>query len=167
MSTTNTAEKIDTNMQKIENSEIQNVEKPDVDTSNVSNKKMDKELDDAVDEIKAELGTDSNSDKAKPKVTLRFKNANFVHQWDLNSTNTKCFCEKLLTEPSLKNLTDRKVYSDYTVSRCGCAYHSECINKYVKDVANGNPEMANCPLCQTKYEPLNDSAQNDGIYTSA
>ena len=165
-------EKHDSNMQKIENSEIQHIEKTDTD---VDDKELDDALnnavDNAVEEIETELKIESDeldkSDKFdKPKVTLRFKSADFVHLWDLNATNTKCLCEKLVTEPTLKNLENRKVYFDYTVSRCGCAYHSDCIKTYVKQVANGDLEMANCPLCQTKYEPLTNSTQGAGIYVS-
>jgi hypothetical protein len=119
---------------------------------------LDAELDAVAEEIEGEI--------VKPQISLRFRNARFVHMWDLNATNENCLCEKKVTAPTEKDLECRKVYSNYIVSRCGCAYHSACIDEYVKQTGNGNVDMVNCPLCQTKYEPLPNQTQDPGVYVA-
>jgi hypothetical protein len=121
---------------------------------------LESELDNIVGEIEADCVPE------KPKISLKFRSANFVHTWDLNSTNQNCICEKPVTGVSEKDIQNRLVKSDYVVSRCGCAYHSSCIDSYVHRIADNDINMANCPLCHTKYEPI-DSTKVPGVFAAA
>merc|ERR1711916_349201 len=113
----------------------------------------DSELEAALERMEKAMADDGVGDISKPKVSLRFRTARFTHLWELNATNENCLCEKNVCMPTESDLQKRVTYSNYTVSRCGCAYHSACIKKYVSDLG-GNQDMVNCPICRTKYDPL-------------
>jgi len=138
----------------IESEEIENVE---------HNGGEDTDLEADLAKMEETITNDGIGDISKPKVTLRFRNARFTHLWDLNSTNENCLCEKKVTVPTEADLEKRVTYSNYTVSRCGCAYHSACIKKYVADLGV-DQDMVNCPLCRTKYEPLPNRTPDTGVY---
>lgn len=154
-------------MDSISESTIQRVEDIE-DVENADGVNGDENIEDS--ELEADLAkmeeaiaNDGVGNITKPKVTLRFRNARFTHLWDLNSTDDNCICEKKVTVPTEADLQKRVTYSNYTVSRCGCAYHSACIKKYVTDLGV-EQGMVNCPLCRTKYEPLPNGTPEPGVY---
>lgn len=158
-------------MGEIAESQIQGVNEIDSDgeTIGVDQDDSDSEhseaenLEDDLEKMEAALLDDGVGDISKPKITLKFRSARFTHLWDLNATNKLCICEKEVTKPTETDLQKRATYSNYTVSRCGCAYHSACINAYVNGLGNGQGD-ANCPLCRTQYEPLPNQNGGPGVY---
>lgn len=139
----------------------------------VDNMKSEASDNDEVEDLEAELekmekeiANDGVGDISKPEVSLRFRSARFTHIWDLNATNENCLCEKKVTMPTEADLQKRMTYSYYTLSRCGCAYHSSCIKQYVTNLGGADPEMVNCPICRTKYEPLPNQVEDTGVYVA-
>jgi hypothetical protein len=145
-------------MEEISESTIQEVDEIRSDTEE------EEDLETALDRMEEAINNDGVGDITKPKVSLRFRSARFTYLWDLNATNTNCICEKKVTCPTEADLQKRMTYSNYTISRCGCAYHSACIKKYVADLGGVDPNMVNCPLCRTKYEPLPNQGGDPGVY---
>jgi hypothetical protein len=154
----------DNKVEQMDNISKAKIQKIDEIHSDAAESDNGERLEDALDQI--EDFDDSVGDITKPKVTLRFRSARFTYLWDLNATNVNCICEKRVTCPTETELEKRMSYLNYTMSRCGCAYHSACINQYVKSLGQNDANMINCPICHTKYEPLPnlDKVPDTGIY---
>lgn len=143
--------------------EVDNIESEASDNGEVEEVE---DLEAELEKMEREIANDGVGDISKPKVSLRFRSARFTHLWDLNATNENCFCEKKVTMPTEADLQKRMTYSNYTLSRCGCAYHSSCIKQYVANLGGADPEMVNCPICRTKYEPLPNQGEDTGVYVA-
>lgn len=69
----------------------------------------------------------------EPIISLKFRSAQFIHKWTLDSSNTDCFCGKNLLDPSAIELEMKKVLPDYVFNKCGCAYHKMCYQKHMAE----------------------------------
>ena len=109
----------------------------------------------------------------KPKISLKFRSAKFVHLWDIDSTNTYCLCGKHLTHPTDYDLRNKITSSQNTVSRCGCAFHTYCIDQHLKNIdqkqINCSPRSSypSCPLCKKLYVPITVANEEIGVFVAA
>jgi hypothetical protein len=149
-------------MEKISESKIQKVDQ--IESEDHGDELNEEELEAELEKMEEAIANDGVGNISKPQVTLRFRSARFTHLWDLNATNDNCLCEKKVTMPTESDLQKRATYSNYMVSRCGCAYHSSCIKAYVTSLGDVDANMINCPICRTKYEPLPNQTTDAGVY---
>lgn len=105
----------------------------DAGDADLSENEMDRQLEREARLIEQELRENS-----RPKLT--FKSGSFVHSWSLASANTNCICGSPVTSPCEKDLANRQVTNAFISSRCGCSYHTSCINEWFKRVQSERDE---------------------------
>jgi len=60
--------------------------------------------------------------------------------WKYNSKNTNCICGRTLCLPTVSQIEKKNIYrDDITFGECGHAFHTECINSYLKTNNNMCP----------------------------
>ena len=144
------------------------------------------ESDNTVDNIENKMNESS--------ISLRFRCARMTYLWNIDAKNTICICKKDVTMPTNDDLQHITTYSNYTLSQCGCAYHSTCIEKYyaqtetqtqnqtetqnetqnqtqtqihpyLHSYSEQNLDNLICPSCGKTFEPITDKNKCDsGVY---
>lgn len=66
-------------------------------------------------------------------ATIDIKKINIVASWDYTSKNKECVCNRSLHLPTVGQVEKQNIYrNDISFGECGHAYHTECINAYLK-----------------------------------
>ena len=122
--------------------------------ADLSENEMDRELERETRLIEQELRENS-----RPKLT--FKSGSFVHSWSLASANTNCICGSPVTSPCEKDLANRQVTNAFISSRCGCSYHTSCINEWFKRVQSERDERDEEEDDVDDVEDVEESEEDD------
>lgn len=73
-------------------------------------------------------------------ATIDIQHIDIVSSWDYISKNKECVCNRSLHLPTVNQIENRNIYrNDITFGECGHAYHTECINSYLKTYNNMCP----------------------------
>jgi hypothetical protein len=77
-----------------------------------------------------------------------------VALWNYNSKNKECICNRSLHLPTLTQIENNNIYrNDITFGKCGHAFHTECINSYLKTYNNM------CPYDRLPFEKSENNSK--------
>lgn len=78
-------------------------------------------------------------------ANIKITDLDVIASWKYNSKNSDCVCNRSLQLPMSTQINKKKIYSNNIVfGECGHAFHTECINAYLKTYNM-------CPLDKLKF----------------
>jgi hypothetical protein len=73
-------------------------------------------------------------------ATINVTDLELVASWNYNSKNKECVCNRSIHLPTANQVEKKNIYrNDITFGECGHAFHTECINSYLKTYNNMCP----------------------------